>query len=116
MHGWISHSQRATNAWHSTTKHLDYLDMHHPHTQMNKSTYLIQEYHYLHMGIYYIALPTVTIKTHTISLSPNEESTLIVLVGWEQAAECGQGVLSMTEKLTQKFIIANLLPMASTKR
>ena len=37
---------------------------------------------------------------------------LMVLAGRGPAAECGRGVLSATEKLTQKFVVGNILQFA----
>ena len=65
LHGRISPWQRATNAWRSTTKSSWSPGVASPtYTPINvpKWTYLIQEYFYLHMDIYYIALWSYQMK------------------------------------------------------
>ena len=61
---------------------------------------------------YCIALPTVLANR----LLPAKESMLMVLAGWGQTVERGWGVLSATEKLTQNFVVGNILGMVNAAR
>ena len=50
------------------------------------------------MHTYNIAVATITSKTDSFKLLPDEGSKLLVLEGWEQATEWGRGVASAREK------------------